>query len=518
MDGALRGRCRPRSHPAALSLDLEVGGGPGRRIMSTLGRLVSGRRGELLAVGIIALVAAALRLYQLGTWSFWGDEIITVERAVDLGGLAPSRWSLSILLTHFALARWGVSEASARLMPALLGVATVPVLYTLVRIVFDRPTAILAAVLLAVSPWHLYWSQNARFYTSLLLFFTLAIFLFYLGLERDRGVYFLLAAICLGLAALERPLAIAFVPVAGVYLIVARPPLFGVPQGMRWRNLAWLVGPGLLAGIYLLLTFPALRTPTSWEEIFGWVNTTPFWIAGGVVFYLGIPTVCLALAGAWDLIARRNRAGLLLLLLSVLPLLGVMLLSLFQYTANRYVFISLGGWVVLAAAAATALLRAGKPARRVLAYGVVAALVLAPLSQDVLYFGYQHGNRDNWKAAFGYVELHRKEGDFVVTPDRRLGDYYLGGETLGMATLQLEPLLAANRRIWFVEDLNVVQKWPWLHEWIWAHARLVANYDVHVEARKFNMNVFLYDPADASIRGQASTLANVAPNTSTGGW
>jgi hypothetical protein len=78
--------------------------------------------------------------------------------------------------------------------------------------------------------------------------------------------------------------------------------------------------------------------------------------------------------------------------------------------------------------------------------------------------------------------------------------------------------LAANSRIWFVEDLNVVQKWPWLHEWIWAHARLVANYDVHVEARKFNMNVFLYDPADASIRGQASTLANVAPNTSTGGW
>ena len=79
----------------------------------------------------------------------------------------------------------GVNEWNARLIPALLGVVSLPLLYFPIKKMFNPLVSLVAVLLLAFSPWHLYWSQNARFYVALLLFYTLALFLFYLGLEED---------------------------------------------------------------------------------------------------------------------------------------------------------------------------------------------------------------------------------------------------------------------------------------------------------------------------------------------
>jgi 4-amino-4-deoxy-L-arabinose transferase-like glycosyltransferase len=162
--------------------------------------LNSGLQYWLLAA--ITLLALALRFFKLGQWSFWIDEIYTINHAqahfsslaLILQHIPPHRnWvPISVISTASALNLAGTSEWSARLASVLIGVVSIPLLYFPIKRLFGVAVGLIAVLLLAVSPWHLYWSQNARFYTALLLFYTLALFAFFYGLERDRLRYILL--------------------------------------------------------------------------------------------------------------------------------------------------------------------------------------------------------------------------------------------------------------------------------------------------------------------------------------
>ena len=190
-----------------------------------------------LALLLITGAAAFLRLYRLGDWSFWEDESFTLSGKEDGFTYTFIRHSLTTdLIQQFTL-RWGKDEWTARLIPALIGIATIPVFYFLLRRAFSSNVALLATAGLAVSTWHLYWSQSARFYVSLLLFYTLASVFFYYGLEENRPQFMLWALISFGLAIKERLLAAFLLPVAGLY--IASILLLKV-RATTWAHLAQL--------------------------------------------------------------------------------------------------------------------------------------------------------------------------------------------------------------------------------------------------------------------------------------
>src|SRR5690606_6406950 len=113
------------------------------------------------------LVAAFLRFYRLGEWSFWIEEHHSRRHSLatySLGELLGHPRPLFYLLLKPILTTFGSSEWTARLLPAFVGTISIPVLFWLVKRIFDPWTAILSASLLAIAPWHIYWSQNARFY------------------------------------------------------------------------------------------------------------------------------------------------------------------------------------------------------------------------------------------------------------------------------------------------------------------------------------------------------------------
>jgi hypothetical protein len=123
--------------------------------------------------------------------------------------------------------------------------------------------------------------------------------------------------------------------------------------------------------------------------------------------------------------------------------------------------------------------------------------LVTPLGEDVLYYKYQNGNRDNWKAALELVRQQKEAGDLVVTANRALGDYYLQEKTIGLQGLDLSRIEGNGSRVWFVEDMNVEELFPQVHDWVEQNAQLVANLDVHVRARNFKMRVYLYDPVES---------------------
>jgi mannosyltransferase len=448
----------------------------------------------LLLSGIV-LLALVLRFYKLGEWSFWWDEMFTVRDAQNVFADFLNASPITFVLTHYSIAIFGLSEWSARLGAALIGVITVPVLFFMVRKIFGINVALIASLLLAISPWHLYWSQNARFYAALLLLYSLTLFSFYLWVEKREKKYLFLSAVFLAIAIWEKMSVLYIVPVIVLFLILST----GMPTKRKIKeNLKYIA----YFGIFLLILVALFARRLLLEPFLlfdlnlGWLNNNPFWIVSGVVYYIGVPTFIIATIGIGYLLVKDRKAGLLFGLSAYLPLILTAGLSLITFTANRYVFITLTSWILLASIAANELIKHTQGPMRLLSLSCLLVLILSPLSENVLYFQYQNGNRDNWKAAFQYIQTHRQENDIVVSANHLIGNYYMQETTLRMEAFDLNTINEFERRIWFVEDMNVLEKWPETHRWITTNTNLMAIFDVVVQARNFKMRVYLYDPTN----------------------
>jgi len=130
---------------------------------------------------LVALTLAALVLRVVGSNSgLWIDEIYSLVDffRVPLGRMVTAfprdnHHPLYSALAHLSIGAFGEAPWSIRLPAVLFGTATIPLLYGLGRYVGSRREGLLAALLLAVSYHHVWFSQNARGY-AMLAFFTVA--------------------------------------------------------------------------------------------------------------------------------------------------------------------------------------------------------------------------------------------------------------------------------------------------------------------------------------------------------
>ncbi len=444
--------------------------------------------------GLLAAVSAAglgLRAYRLGKWGFWRDEMFTVSDQEDGFNYTPLRQSTSQYLIRRIVRSRGIDEFSARLVPALAGALTVPLLYPFLKRAFSPQVALLASALLAVSPWHLYWSQNARFYSLLLLFYSVALFSFYLGLEEDDPLLLLCSLLFIGLAARERLFALFFVPVVASYIAMLLLLGYPKPRGLNLRNLALLLLPGGVGAF--LFARPYLLDLPGWMEGFGRSNNNPLWLAGVFAYYLGLPVVFLAAGSAVDGFLRRDRALLFTACGALIPLSILMSLAPFHYTASRYGFVTLGSWLALASSGLIALGRALLQRERPFAAaGFLAFPFLQYLFDDMRYFSH-NGGRADWKEAFATIGERLQDNDQIFSTGPGLGNYYLGRLTNHLDDLQLAGSPHRGTRTWIVEDSDASEKHPQLGDWLARHARQTASFDVTIWLRNFKMRVYLVD-------------------------
>lgn len=150
---------------------------------------MSRRRAAVLVAGL-TLLAGLLRLFRLGS-DLWLDEIAPLVMYGDhspfeiWGDLArPNNHMLNTLLVNSMRALCGDSEWAVRLPAAAFGFATVPVFYRLSRFAVERPAAVVAAALLAISPHHVFYSQSARGYSAHVFFVCALTLLLLAGLRR----------------------------------------------------------------------------------------------------------------------------------------------------------------------------------------------------------------------------------------------------------------------------------------------------------------------------------------------
>jgi hypothetical protein len=485
------------------------------RVSSILKRIEEKPLYQYGILAAIVLLSAMLRFYKLGEWSMWIDEIYTINRAQIhfsdpvriLQNLPTTLWlPLSVIFTNIFLQLFGVTEWSARLASVMIGIVSIPILYLFVRKMLGVGTALIFAGLLALSPWHLFWSQNARFYTSLMMLYALAALLFYLTLELDRPVYFIPFYILFYFALSERLIAGFLIPGILLYLVILGVFRFERPRGLHARNLSLFSIP-----ILLMLLLEGARYLFSGNSMVAFFITDfgdkqvedPFRLLISIVYNIGFPVFALGLVVSIYFLLKKDRLGLYILIFAVLPIVLLVLMNPFMFTKDRYVFTALPFWLLLCAVAIWELVVQTKGLGKFLALGLLVVLLADAGGKNLQYYMVNEGGRRDWRAAFQIIKNKSLPEDAVVAWWPEFSPVYLDGrEILPYKDVRADEVLNSGRRYWFVVDSETVWGNIPLRDWLEQNAQLIDILYLRMPEDDFNLKIFLYDPAIHSAAEQ----------------
>jgi len=415
---------------------------------------------QRFSLSALILFAFLLRFWSLGGKAFSYDEAATalMARATPWEIILfhwqaafehPPVWQL--LMHSWSLAA-GQSEFALRFMPALAGVLHVPLVWWFARrlVALDRPQRpraeaipLLAALLAAVAPVLVMYSQEARMYTLVVLCALASLLLLLRMSTQAQGItlwrmaaFVAINWLMLGLHYYSALLLVA----QGGYLLwnLAQP---FAEDGRRGRTflllaaglalsalplLGWMaLAPGFRATAEVILAGVGGAQKAWWRFLdelwrdltFGAFRWMPAWAWMG---YLLLP---FAAAGAVQSIRHAvagSRADRLLLLTILLPILLSALL--FRNLAARYIlFVA----PLLAIWSAAAIARLWSIRRWLGWLGLAMALAASGAG---LYFHYAHFTKSEYREMATYLQQAAQPGDgFLLEAPRQhlLAKYYL---------------------------------------------------------------------------------------------
>jgi hypothetical protein len=371
-------------------------------------------RGQLGILLAITALGAVLRLTGLEQWSLWGDEAFTWRDATmplrgPNGFLAtPQSWYpvssllLRALLDCDLLPSNG--EGWLRLPFAFCGIVSVPLLALVGNPLVGRKAALLAALFLALHPWHIAWSQNARGYVLMFFCSCAAIGVFWRATGSGSRWRYALAILLVLLGGMCHPSGLLLLLPFVAYRLLSHGGALR-NQRLLMRLLAFSLVAAGLAGIALQLPFlTSFARAKSDASLLHMVQTT--------AFYFRLPLLVTAVTGIWLLLQARLQGRVLFLAcLLLVPILGAAASAMLVKVNARYAFCALPPVMLLCAAASVRMAGALQQGMAVGARWIptLPALVLPAIlcldmaSYDYLYFLTQHGDRGLWREAATFV-------------------------------------------------------------------------------------------------------------------
>lgn len=184
---------------------------------------------HLRAILGITVVGALLRFGTLDLQSFWADEAVTVElirmplapmldAIPDSESAPPFYYMLAWLWSRV----FGSGEVGLRSLSALAGTAAIPVFYAAAAELCGRRLALAVAALAAVSPFLVWYSQEARAYALLSLLGAVSVWSFACMLSRPHWRPAAIWALASSLAVATHYFAIFLIATEVLWLLVAK--------------------------------------------------------------------------------------------------------------------------------------------------------------------------------------------------------------------------------------------------------------------------------------------------------
>jgi 4-amino-4-deoxy-L-arabinose transferase-like glycosyltransferase len=222
---------------------------------------------DLWIVAGITALAAMLRFWTITAQSFWVDEATTVhEVGLSLGAMLHAIHVAETTPPLYFLLGWGwtkvfgAGELGIRSLSAVAGVALVPVVYLCGRELVSRAAGIAAATFAAVSPFLIWYSQEARSYMLFGLLSGLSVLFWARALRLRTARELVLWALVSGLALLTHFFAGFLVAPEGLWLL------------WRLRSRASVAACAAVAAVQLAI-LPLAISDTS--HPLGWIQGFP---------------------------------------------------------------------------------------------------------------------------------------------------------------------------------------------------------------------------------------------------
>ncbi|HKZ86016.1 MAG TPA: glycosyltransferase family 39 protein [Anaerolineae bacterium] len=451
---------------------------------------------------IIVAIGVTLRLINLGGRPLWYDEAFSILYArlpyatMLEGTLAQSQGAAADVHPPFfylSLQHWmnvfGNSVAAARLLSLAYGVGTILLAYGLMRELFDRRVGLIAAAFVALSPFQIAYSQEARMYAQLGFWTIASLWAFVRGARTNRWKAWVAFGVCGAAALYSHNLAFAFYAAIGLF-VVAR-----VLDGLARRTLRASLLTGTIIGALIMgaLFSPWLvQLPAQFGKIAQsyWITppTMVTFVQTLMVFGLwtdnqaAAPRLAVAILGGsllilalilHELVHRRRELDTRVGLIVTMFVVPILVLAAVSY-AVKPVYIIRGllpsqiSFLLLAAWAASRLPRAVKIGAGVL----LGAIWIAVLAAHYAYAGFP---RAPWGDVATYLRANTMAGDAIVhdnkltffpmrIADATLDQVYLpdvagiGSDTLALATQRalglpatsVENAIADRDRVWLI--------------------------------------------------------------------
>ncbi|MGH2596817.1 MAG: glycosyltransferase family 39 protein [Actinomycetota bacterium] len=437
-------------------------------------------RAVMFAVLLVVALGALLRIYRIGAQPLWVDEASSLRFA---RGSLTQLWSWSTLvdpgnppLYYSLLHGWlvfGDSEARLRLLSALFGVLTIPLVYALGRTIRDHRLGIVSALLFAISPFQVWYAQEARGYSLLTFGATSAMVgvAFLLrdpersGSVREAGWAWLTYVLGTTVALLAHDTAV-FLPIGANVLMLGWWWAHGRgPHGFL-RN--WLLAQ--LAVLCLWGTWlPAYLQQVIHGESYSWiprptvgsVMSSAYAIYGGVTRatpYLLEALLVLVLAGLGLWTWKRDRRWIVFALVFALSApIGELIVSVW-----RPIFLT--QTLIWAAVPLYVTIGAGLLCLRSRVVAGAALVVLIALTGLGLRSYYFLHDKEAWDQAAAYVDQRLQPGDAIVFSVRFLQipfDYYYSAppaysvHEIGLTGTSEDPFVVLDEtktlsRVWLI--------------------------------------------------------------------
>jgi mannosyltransferase len=380
-------------------------------------------RSDWLLVLLIVGVGLCLRLFKIGDHGFFIDEVYT---ALVVNGKADPELIAfdSIRPLYFELMKfWTMfrqDEMWMRLFSTIFGAANIALVYQLGKMVASKKVGLIAAIILALSPMEIHYSQQARMYTLGSFFALLGSIFLTDALTAGRKI-------ALFAWAASRTLMILTLPLTAV-LIGVDVFLAGLNEN-RKKILPHLLGWLAVVGLFwspVLATMWQLNKNSPYDE---WRGNLPAPLASDFTTMI-INFTCSALPlQQWQgppvqdifsmlyvlafaamlgigVFASKNKSALMW---GIVPLFAIFAISFFAkpLLITRYSMFTAPFIFIVAAAGYVQLWNFNK-----IAAIAMQVLFACAMAVNLNYF-YSHRVHEDWRAATNYVMSHENVGDEI---------------------------------------------------------------------------------------------------------
>lgn len=447
-----------------------------------------------LALTCIVLLGAALRLFGLARYSLWYDEGTTMY-AAGLAAESPLRLLDPDILTEpplvpllvYALKAFASAlgldlapgtyrtDFLVRLIPCAFSVASIPLGFAVARrFTTSVGVGLLVALLMAISPFHIFYAQEVRPYSTMTFFVLAALWLLGRALETNGAAHWIGYTLVLALATYNHFFTVWYVASLGLAVLL-------VLALRRRLSSKWIASQIAL----FILILPAVRQGLVINSVIAGIETSwypPVTIKTGIItvktFFAGYSPhtlayypllalgVTFAAIGVWSL-RRRTESLAVLLVVGVAPIGGNLIvwnMRAFSYYEHRLFIVCGVVFLILVAAGLLAIRLQSARIIAAIAWMALSVPCLAdyyaqrihPSAEHRLGVRYKIANRDVSNRIRADIEDGDVVGEFSHVTHFPLKSHYLPGTPLVTVGFT-----ASDRQ-------GMLDAYP--HESVWEHA------------------------------------------------